>query len=205
MLKAYSRSAGRCISCLSWTKQCYRCKTCSSLGDCVFSDGDGDLACVCAPIIRMCVRIDEAIRDTDDTSDSNATATGKSALRLADRIIKMWEISSTTEPPRIIKEQEQKEKAFGLKVCYAYSLPSHLLWIYWQQLISATLEDANYPNPSCEPLHIGIAQRIVVGPHRCLSVCLSICPAFSYRDPLKSELSDLTNEVQIVHDFPSES
>uniref|UniRef100_A0A915BQ41 Uncharacterized protein n=1 Tax=Parascaris univalens TaxID=6257 RepID=A0A915BQ41_PARUN len=92
-----------------------RCRTCSSLGDCVFSDGGGDLACVCAPIIRMCVRIDEAVRDTDDTFDSNVTVAGKSALRLADRIIKLWEISSTTEPPRIIKEQEQKEKAFGLK------------------------------------------------------------------------------------------
>uniref|UniRef100_A0A1I7ZVU1 Degenerin-like protein unc-105 n=1 Tax=Steinernema glaseri TaxID=37863 RepID=A0A1I7ZVU1_9BILA len=112
----------------------HRCTSCSSIGNCVYSETGGKLPCVCVSIIRMCVRIDDpktveqVLEERQAVSNSlgnvtleetNSTATDsaeKTELTLEERIPKIWEIA-TTPPPTLaaIEEAEEQEKALGMK------------------------------------------------------------------------------------------
>ncbi|TKR93385.1 hypothetical protein L596_007852 [Steinernema carpocapsae] len=113
-----------CYKPSQWTER--KCERCSSMGDCTYSDTGGKLPCVCAPIIRMCVRIDDpkAAEKILESKIANMSAEvnetslleaveGSGDFFLEDRIPKIWEIA-TTPPPTEITVIEEKEKAFGL-------------------------------------------------------------------------------------------
>uniref|UniRef100_A0A915ESP3 Uncharacterized protein n=1 Tax=Ditylenchus dipsaci TaxID=166011 RepID=A0A915ESP3_9BILA len=92
------------------------CQKCSPLGDCAFSDEQGQLSCICAPAIRMCVRIEDHLPDSavgllfqDDKMTSPSNNTG-----LPDRQDGKKGIESYRGiyPP---EEKIEKESAYGLK------------------------------------------------------------------------------------------
>uniref|UniRef100_A0A914ELU5 Degenerin n=1 Tax=Acrobeloides nanus TaxID=290746 RepID=A0A914ELU5_9BILA len=99
-----------------------KCVKCSPLGDCTYSEREGNLPCVCAPVIRMCVRIEEGIAE-EVSRYVNESGAGAVQIRdeveelfvLGNKIPKIWEITTTEMPmPKEIKEKE-KETAYGLK------------------------------------------------------------------------------------------
>ncbi|KAI1724773.1 amiloride-sensitive sodium channel domain-containing protein [Ditylenchus destructor] len=114
-----------CYRTEQWTER--RCQKCSPLGDCVFSESEGQLACVCAPVIRMCVRIEEQIPEEDLDENKEMDTAGNSthndpnatnSASLVERIPKIWEISAAKKtPPEFLptEQLEEKENAYGLK------------------------------------------------------------------------------------------
>ncbi|MFH4980475.1 hypothetical protein AB6A40_007184 [Gnathostoma spinigerum] len=89
-----------------------RCKSCSFLGDCMYMEISGNIPCVCAPIIRMCVRIDGT--NGGDSNWNDTFATSKITDSLSRRLAKIWEITTTTTPSLSAAKKEKLDKAFGL-------------------------------------------------------------------------------------------
>ena len=96
----------------------FRC-TCNGVGECNIG---GLLPCVCVGTIYPCVRVPEA-----DVSDEGKEENGMAGMHphLANRIIKVWEIVTTTPAP-IINGLFTKEEAFRLKVILLHSYQSRL-------------------------------------------------------------------------------
>ncbi|KAE9555485.1 hypothetical protein FO519_001340 [Halicephalobus sp. NKZ332] len=104
-----------------WTER--KCQKCSPLGDCIYSEEEGQLPCVCAAIIRMCVRIEErASTEVQPFEDENSTSSSrelveevveKEKFKLADVIPKIWEITTTEVP--IPEDVQEKNIAYGFK------------------------------------------------------------------------------------------
>ncbi|CAD5209385.1 unnamed protein product [Bursaphelenchus xylophilus] len=102
-----------------WSER--RCNKCSPLGDCVYTDNtDGQLPCVCASVIRMCVRIEERTPEeevlaTDVLPEVPEETNSSSSLVLGNRIPKIWEFTTTTTETLPEEEVSDKEMAYGLK------------------------------------------------------------------------------------------
>ncbi|KAH7697981.1 CBN-ASIC-1 protein, partial [Aphelenchoides avenae] len=102
----------------AWKEQ--RCRKCTALGDCEYTEETGQIPCLCAPIIRMCVRIEEepVLQADADANDGVETdelpKPSTNASTLYQRIPKIWEIA-TTESPISIETLVKKEEAYGLK------------------------------------------------------------------------------------------
>ncbi|CAD5206518.1 unnamed protein product [Bursaphelenchus okinawaensis] len=102
-----------------WSER--RCNKCSPLGDCVYTDStDGQLPCVCASVIRMCVRIEERTPEEevitkDETSEVVEDSNSTSSLVLGNRIPKIWEFTTTTTEALPEEDVSDKEMAYGLK------------------------------------------------------------------------------------------
>uniref|UniRef100_A0AC34Q978 Uncharacterized protein n=1 Tax=Panagrolaimus sp. JU765 TaxID=591449 RepID=A0AC34Q978_9BILA len=98
-----------------------KCNKCSPLGDCIYDDIPGKLPCVCASIIKMCVRIEErSSTEIQPFENDNGTSTEliddifqKEKFKLADVIPKMWEITTTTTP--IPEDVQERQMAYGFK------------------------------------------------------------------------------------------
>ncbi|KAH7715254.1 CBN-ASIC-1 protein [Aphelenchoides avenae] len=102
----------------AWKEQ--RCRKCTALGDCEYTEEPGQIPCLCAPLIRMCVRIEEEpVLQADagadnDLKNDELPKPSTNASTLYQRIPKIWEIA-TTESPISIETLVKKEEAYGLK------------------------------------------------------------------------------------------
>ncbi|KAI3420893.1 Amiloride-sensitive sodium channel [Globodera pallida] len=128
-----------CFEPAQWLER--RCGGCTALGNCDFvqdpptmngtTDNDNDTndgttaaalwPCLCAPPIRICVRVDDNLPQNESVGTVNNTTSSSTGGEppLLERVPKIWELKKAELPRMETPEQkESREEAYGLRGVY---------------------------------------------------------------------------------------